>query len=46
MSSYRGPTFIAEPNLRWPILVLAALITAVLALSTAGLYYLAMTMGG
>lgn len=41
--AYRGPTLIAEPELRWPILILAALITVLLAISTAGLYYLAMT---
>ena len=43
MIAYRGPTLIAEPQLRWPILVLAAVITALLAVSAAGLYYLAMT---
>ena len=43
MIAYRGPTLIAEPELRWPILILAALITTLLAISTAGLYYLAMT---
>lgn len=43
MIGYRGPTLIAEPDLRWPILILAAAITALLAISTAGLYYLAAT---
>ena len=43
MIAYRGPTLIKEPELRWPILILAAVVTALLALSTAGLYYLAMT---
>ena len=43
MITYRGPTLIAEPELRWPILILAAVITALLALSAAGLYYVAMT---
>ena len=43
MIAYRGPTLIAEPDLRWPILILAAAITALLAISTAGLYYLAAT---
>jgi len=43
MITYRGPTLIAEPDLRWPILILAAAITALLAISTAGLYYLAAT---
>jgi len=46
MIAYRGPTLIAEPDLRWPILILAAVITAVLAIATAGLYYLAMTQSG
>ena len=43
MIVYRGPTLIAEPELRWPILILAAVITTLLAISAAGLYYLAMT---
>lgn len=43
MIAYRGPTLIAEPELRWPILILAAVITTLLAVSAAGLYYLAMT---
>lgn len=43
MINYRGPMLIAEPELRWPIVILAALITALLALSIAGLYYAAMT---
>jgi hypothetical protein len=46
MSAYRGPTLIAEPDLRWPILIIAAVITALLAIATAGLYYLAMTCAG
>jgi hypothetical protein len=41
--AYRGPTLVAEPELRWPILILAAVITALLAISIAGLYYLAAT---
>ena len=43
MIAYRGPTLIAEPELRWPILILAAVITALLAVSAAALYYLVMT---
>ena len=43
MIAYRGPTLIAEPELRWPILILAAVITALLTIFTAGLYYVAMT---
>jgi len=46
MVAYRGPTLIAEPDLRWPILILAAAITALLAISTAGLYYLAASESG
>ena len=41
MMSYRGPMLIAEPELRWPIVVLAAAITALLAILMAGLYYVA-----
>ena len=40
MNAYRGPTLITEPELRWPIVLLAAAITALLALLTAGLYYM------
>jgi hypothetical protein len=43
MIAYRGPTLITEPELRWPIVLLAAAITALLAILTAGLYYVAMT---
>ena len=46
MIAYRGPTLIAEPELRWPILILAAVITALLAILTTGLYYTAMTRSG
>jgi hypothetical protein len=46
MIAYRGPMLIAEPELRWPILILAAVITALLAILTAGLYYAAMTRSG
>ena len=38
MIAYRGPTLITEPELRWPIVLLAAAITALLAMLTAGLY--------
>ena len=41
--SYTGPMLIREPELRWPIVVLAALITALIALFTASLHYLVMT---
>ncbi|HEX5604674.1 MAG TPA: hypothetical protein VFX63_19070, partial [Pyrinomonadaceae bacterium] len=43
MIAYRGPRLIAEPELRWPIVLLAAAITALLAILTAGLYHVAMT---
>ena len=43
MIAYRGPMLIAEPELRWPIVLLAAAITTLLAILTAGLYYAAMT---
>lgn len=45
MGGYQGPTLIAEPKLRWPILILAGVITALLAVAAAGLYYVAMTLG-
>ncbi|HEY6120231.1 MAG TPA: hypothetical protein VIV66_09745 [Pyrinomonadaceae bacterium] len=41
--SYQGPRLIREPELRWPILVLAAMITAAIALLVAVLYCVAMT---
>jgi len=41
--SYRGPTLIKEPELRWPILILAGVITTMIALMVAGLYQVAMT---
>ena len=41
MITYRGPMLIAEPELRWPIVLLAAAITALLAILMAGLYYVA-----
>ena len=41
--SYQGPMLIREPELRWPIVVLAAFVTALISLLTAVLYYVAMT---
>ncbi len=41
--SYQGPALIREPELRWPIVVLAAIITTIIALMIAGLHYVAMT---
>ena len=43
MIAYRGPILIAEPELRWPIVLVAAAITALLAILAAGLYYVVMT---
>jgi hypothetical protein len=43
MIAYRGPVLVAEPELRWPIVLIAAAITALIAIATAGLYYGAMT---
>jgi len=37
--SYQGPTLIREPELRWPIIMLATLFTAAIALLAAGIYY-------
>jgi hypothetical protein len=37
--SYQGPMLIREPELRWPIVILAALLTAAIALLAAGMYY-------
>jgi len=41
--SYRGPILIREPELRWPIVVLAAIVTAAIALLAALLYSVALT---
>ena len=41
--SYQGPILIREPELRWPIVVLAAIITAAIALVAAGMQYFALT---
>ena len=37
--SYQGPMLIREPELRWPIVMLAALLTAAIALLASGIYY-------
>lgn len=42
--SYQGPMLIREPELRWPIVMLAALLTAVIALLAAGLHYVTQTV--
>ena len=39
--SYQAPQLIREPELRWPIVFLAAIITTIIALGTAGLHYVA-----
>lgn len=41
--SYQGPILIREPELRWPIVVLAAIITTAIALAAAGMQYFAQT---
>ena len=41
--SYQGPLLVREPELRWPIVILAAIITAIIALVAASLHYVAMT---
>ena len=41
--SDRGPLLIRGPELLWPIVILAAIITTMIALAVAGLYYMAMT---
>ncbi|HJQ32403.1 MAG TPA: hypothetical protein VJ866_09495 [Pyrinomonadaceae bacterium] len=41
--AYRGPTLIREPELRWPVILLAAAITSVVVLATGGIIHLAMT---
>lgn len=41
--SYQGPLLIREPELRWPIVILAAIITTIIAFAVAGLHYVAMT---
>lgn len=41
--SYQGPLLVREPEIRWPIVVLAGIVTVVIALLAAGMQYLAMT---
>lgn len=41
--SYQGPILIREPELRWPIVVLAAIIAVAIALVAAGMQYFALT---
>ena len=41
--AYRGPTLITEPEIRWPVILVAAVITSVILLVTAGIIHLAAT---
>ena len=41
--SYQGPMLIREPELRWPLILLAAVITTLLALATVGVMHLSLT---
>jgi len=41
--SFKGPVLIREPDVRWPLVVLAAIITMIIALVVAGLHYVVMT---
>jgi len=41
--SYKGPMLIREPELRWPIVVVAGIVTTLMALLMAALYYAVMT---
>ena len=40
--SYHGPMLIKEPELRWPVVIIAAIISAVIALIIAGMHYVTM----
>ena len=41
--AYRGPTLITEPEIRWPVMLVAAAFTSVIVLLTAGVIHLAAT---
>jgi hypothetical protein len=41
--AYRGPTLITEPEIRWPVILVAAAFTSVIVLVTAGVISLAAT---
>ncbi|MDQ3803428.1 MAG: hypothetical protein M3416_06305 [Acidobacteriota bacterium] len=41
--SYQGPMLIREPELRWPVILVAATITTLIVLATAGVMHLALT---
>ena len=40
--SYQGPMLIKEPELRWPVVMIAAIISVLIAVIVAGLHYVAM----
>ena len=41
--SYKGPMLIREPELRWPLILVAAVITTLIVLVTAGVMHLSLT---
>ena len=41
--SYQGPILIREPDLRWPLILVAAIFTTLLVLVTAGVMHLSLT---
>lgn len=41
--SYQGPMIIREPELRWPVMLVAAVVTTLLVLVTAGAIRLTLT---
>ncbi len=41
--AYRGPALITEPEIRWPVILVAAAVTSVIVLLTAGVFHLAAT---
>ena len=41
--SYQGPMLIREPELRWPLMLMAAMITTLIVLVTAGALHLSLT---
>lgn len=43
--SYQGPMLIREPEVRWPLVLLAAAVTALIVLATAGLLRLSIAPG-
>lgn len=41
--SYQGPLIIREPELRWPVMLVAAIVTTLLVLVTVGVLHLTLT---